>query len=183
MLNALSQRRRLSPRPCMSSQRGQPSSTVKWQSHCLHSAQDFPFVRAESHFSCCQLEGCPLMYDRAISLMYKGGQRGSLPCVRLTLDPYQLEAAHWPKEIRNGLLRLRHCNEWTNFWQFAPLRMVPEVPALCNLTDFNRGLLGCVYSFLCLISVPLAHALKPQIHLVGWCIVKTGSQRLESTVK
>lgn len=34
-----------------------------------------------------------------------------------------------------------------------------------------------------LISVQLTHALKPQISLIGWEIVKTGSQRMESTVK
>jgi hypothetical protein len=70
-----------------------------------------PLYELSHIFSCCQLEGRPLMYDRAISLMYKGRQRGPLPRVCLTLDPYQLEAAHWLKEIRHGLLRLRQSTE------------------------------------------------------------------------
>lgn len=42
------------------------------------------------------------MYDRAILLMYKAKAKhtGFLALVCLTLDPYQLETVHWPKEIR-----------------------------------------------------------------------------------
>lgn len=40
------------------------------------------------------------MYDRAILLMYKARHTGFLALVCLTLDPYQLETVHWPKEIR-----------------------------------------------------------------------------------
>lgn len=120
MLSALSQRRTLSPQPCISSHKMSEQSNKRAKPLSVP-AQDFPFVRVESRFSCCQLEGCPLMYDRAILLMSKARQRGFLAFVSLSLGPDQLEAAHWPKEIRSGLQRLWCCTEWTNFWWFACL--------------------------------------------------------------
>lgn len=87
------------------------------------------------------------MYDRAILLMYKDRQKGFPAFVCLTLDTYQLEAVHWPKEIRRGLLKPRYETEWTNFWQFSSVNTLSEVPALCNVTDFDTSLLGCICAF------------------------------------
>lgn len=146
MLSALSQRRTLSPQSCISSHKMSEQSNKRAKPLSVP-AQDFPFVRAESRFSCCQLEGCPLMYDRAILLMSKARQPGFLTFVSLSLGPDQLEAAHWPKEIRSGLRRLWCCAEWTNFWRFASVWMLSGVPALRNLTDLNTGLWVCIYVF------------------------------------
>jgi hypothetical protein len=51
------------------------------------------------------------MYDRTILLIYKARQTGFLAFVCPTLDSYQLEVVHWPKEIRNGSLKLIYYTE------------------------------------------------------------------------
>lgn len=127
-------------------------------------AQDFPFVWAESRFSCCQLEGCPLMYDRAILLMSKARQRGFHAFASFSLGPDQLEAAHWPKEIRNGFWGLWCWTEWTHllllecFLGFLP----------CTILLILTQVFGMYISIFCPISAPLARALKPQRQLIGW---------------